>query len=138
MAVAPINKVKEVLDYAVSEIPPEKIFMGIPNYGYDWTLPYVRGESRARLIGNVEAVDIAGSYGAEIQFDQLAMSPYFNYTDENGREHIVWFEDARSIEAKLSLVPAYGFRGAGYWNLMKPFPQNWLLADHLFNIRKLI
>lgn len=39
MAVAPINKVREVLDYAVTEIPREKILMGVPNYGYDWKLP---------------------------------------------------------------------------------------------------
>ena len=36
MAVAPINKVEQVVRFAVSQIPPEKIFMGIPNYGYDW------------------------------------------------------------------------------------------------------
>ncbi len=35
MAVAPINKVAQVLSFATSVIPPEKIFMGIPNYGYD-------------------------------------------------------------------------------------------------------
>lgn len=39
MAVAPLDKVRQVLDYAVTEIPREKILMGIPNYGYDWQLP---------------------------------------------------------------------------------------------------
>lgn len=48
MAVAPINSVRRVLDYAVTEIPPEKVIMGIPNYGYDWALPYNR-EKPARL-----------------------------------------------------------------------------------------
>lgn len=59
MAVAPINKVREVVEYAITEIPTEKIDLGIPNYGYDWTLPFVQGNSRARTIGNVEAVKIA-------------------------------------------------------------------------------
>ena len=49
MAVAPINAVRRVLDYAVTEIPPEKIIMGIPNYGYDWTLPYKSGETAQSL-----------------------------------------------------------------------------------------
>lgn len=43
MAVAPINKVKEVLDYAITQIDTNKISLGIPNYGYDWPLPYERG-----------------------------------------------------------------------------------------------
>lgn len=138
MAVAPINKVRAVLDYAVTEIPRDKIFMGIPNYGYDWTLPFVKGESKARSLGNVEAVELAARYGAEILFDFSAQSPYFNYTDEEGREHVVWFEDARSIDAKLRLIAEYGLTGAAWWNIMKFFPQNWLVASSLYDIRKVV
>ena len=56
MAVAPLRAVRRVLDYAVSEMPPEKIFMGFSNYAYDWTLPYQAGSTRAELIGNEFAV----------------------------------------------------------------------------------
>ena len=136
MAVAPLNLVRQVLEFGVSPIPPEKIFMGIPNYGYDWPLPFVRGETRARTIGNVEAVDIARQYGAAIQFDPTAQSPYFNYTDENGIAHVVWFEDARSIERKLALIPELGLRGASYWTVMRWFPQNWAVLNALYNIRQ--
>ena len=55
--------------------------------------------------------------------------------DENGQEHEVWFEDARSIRAKLDLAQEYGLYGVGYWNLMRPFPQNWLVLNALYNIR---
>lgn len=137
MAVAPINKVREVLDYGVSEIEPSKIFMGIPNYGYNWTLPYIRGESKAKSISNVEAVELAQKYRTEILFDEVAQSPYFYYTDEEGQEHIVHFEDARSIFAKLSLVNEYGLAGVSYWNLMKYFPQNWLVLNSLYNVFKI-
>jgi len=50
MAVAPIPSVRRVLDYAVSVIPREKIDMGIPNYAYDWPLPYERGITEAETI----------------------------------------------------------------------------------------
>lgn len=132
MAVAPINKVREVLNYAVSVIDPAKIYLGIPNYGYDWTLPFVRGESRARSLSNVEAVELAQRVGAEIQYDETAQSPFFRYYDEQGREHEVWFEDARSIEAKLALIPEYGLLGASWWNIMRFFPQNWLVLGALY------
>jgi len=136
MAVAPLPSVRRVLDYAVTEMPPEKIFLGFPNYGYDWILPYISGQSRARSIGNEEAVDIAIRYGAEIRFDETAQSPYFYYTDEENRVHEVWFEDARSCYAKFSLIPSYGFRGVGYWNFMRPFTASFSLLTQMFDLVK--
>ncbi|WP_304507725.1 glycosyl hydrolase family 18 protein [Anaerotignum sp.] len=136
MAVAPLNKVREVYDYAVQEIPPEKIIMGIPNYGYDWTLPFLRGENRAVTLGNQEAVQMAMDLRAEILFDEIGQSPYFFYTDEEGSAHVVWFEDARSIDAKIRLAEEYGFIGFGYWNIMRPFVQNWMLLSNAYDIKK--
>lgn len=135
MAVAPLNKVREVVEYAVSRIPANKIDLGIPNYGYDWTLPFVKGESKARTIGNLEAVQIAIDNGVEIQFDNIAMSPYFNYI-QDGIEHEVWFEDVRSLYAKFNLVKEFELRGVGYWQIMRLFRANWLLLADLFNIQR--
>ena len=134
MAVAPLPNVRAVLDYAVTEIPREKIFLGIPNYGYDWTLPFVQGESVARSISNQQAIELARRYGIAIQFDETAVSPFFHYTDESGAVHEVWFEDARSMDAKFRLIAEYGFQGAGIWNLMRPFSQIWLVLDALYEI----
>ncbi len=133
MAVAPINKVKEVLDYAITQIPREKIDMGIPNYGYDWELPFEKGKSEAKIIGNIEAIEIASENMSSIKFDQVAKSPYFEYL-KDGKEHIVWFEDARSIATKLETAVNYGFRAVGYWNLMRYFMQNWILLNSKVNI----
>lgn len=127
MAVAPLNMVKRVVDYAVTEIAPSKINLGIANYGYDWPLPFVRGETAARTIGNVEAVQIAIEYGAEIQFDELAQSPFFYYTDEEGTEHVVWYEDVRSLQGKYDLLPEYGLKGIGVWQIMRWYFGMWLL-----------
>lgn len=131
MAVAPINMVRRVVDYAITEIPPEKIDLGIPNYGYDWPLPFIRGETVARTIGNVEAVQIAIRHGAVIQFDDTAQSPFFRYI-EDGIEHEVWFEDVRSITAKFDLITEYNLRGAGYWQLMRWWRANWTLLASRF------
>jgi len=135
MAVAPLPNVRSVVEYALTEIPAEKILLGIPNYGYDWTLPFVQGESRANSISNQYAVTLAADNGVEISYDSQAQAPFFRYRDDMGREHEVWFEDARSIRAKLSLISRYGLRGAGYWNLMRPFPQNWLVLNSMYDIQ---
>ena len=135
MAVAPINKVRPVVEYALTEIPADKINLGIPNYGYDWPLPFERGVTRARTIGNIEAVQIAIENSAVIQFDEVAQSPYFRYTRE-GIEHEVWFEDARSMEAKLNLVTEYGLKGTGWWQLMRFWRAGWIVTDEKFYVEK--
>jgi len=135
MAVAPIRNVRQVVEYALTEMPAEKIWLGIPNYGYDWHLPFQQG-SRATSISNQDAVLLASRYHASIRFDEQAQTPWFRYTDELGAEHEVWFEDARSIQAKLALIPEYGLYGASFWNLMRPFPQNWLVLNALYQIRE--
>ena len=135
MAVAPLPNVRRVVDYALTRIPREKIFLGIPNYGYDWPLPYVQGQTAAHSISNVRAVQIALEHGAAIQFDETAQTPYFTYRAADGTLHEVWFEDVRSMSAKLGLISEYGLFGGGYWNLMRPFPANWLLLSSLFQIQ---
>lgn len=135
MAVAPLNQVRRVIEYAVTEIKPAKISMGIPNYGYDWPLPYERGVTRARTIGNVEAVRLALEMGVEISFDEIAGSPYFDY-DLNGVSHQVWFEDVRSLQGKFNLIKEFGLRGPGYWQIMQLFRANWLLLEDNFIIIK--
>lgn len=135
MAVAPINKVRDVVDFAVTEIPNTKINLGIPNYGYDWILPYQKGVTRATAISNITAVRIAVSNNAEIQFDETAQSPYFHYW-ANGIEHEVWFEDVRSMRAKFGLVSEYDLMGVGYWQIMRLFLANWILLEDTFDIIK--
>lgn len=134
MAVAPINKVRQVVEYALTRIPAEKIHLGIPNYGYDWTLPFVQGTSKAVTIGNVQAAEIAAAQGAPILFNETAQTPYFTYT-QDGLEHEVWFEDVRSLSAKFDLVKEYRLRGMSYWQIMRLFRANWLLLADTFRVR---
>ena len=134
MAVAPIPNVRAVLDYAVTEIPPAKILLGVPNYGYNWPLPFIQGTTKAESISNQRAIELAIPYGVEIQYDETAQSPYFHYTDTSGTVHEVWFEDARSMYAKLQLIAEYGFQGAGFWNIMRPFSQTWLTLNSLYRV----
>jgi spore germination protein len=136
MATGPLNNIRRVLEYGISVIDPDKILMGIPNYAYDWPLPFVRGETAAESIGNQQAIERAVQYGVTIQFDELAQAPFYNYTTAEGVDHVVWFDDVRSMNAKFSLIPELGLNGAGVWQIMKFFPGLWLVVASRFAVVK--
>ena len=137
MAVAPLNRVRQVLDYAVRVMPAAKILLGVPNYGYDWTLPFRQG-SAARVVSNIGAVALAGRAGAEIRYDDAAQAPFFRYYDSEGRQHEVWFEDARSLRAKYALAEEYGLGGLSFWNLNGLFRSNFLVLEAMYGVEKLL
>lgn len=134
-AISPINEIRRVLDYAVTVIPRDKILMGFQIYARDWKIPFAEGDE-AETISVEEAMERAYAHNAEIQYDNLAQSPFFSYTDADGNSHIVWFEDARSAEAKFDTVKDYNLRGLSYWGLGYPFTQNWVLLQDTFDIKK--
>lgn len=136
-AVAPLNEVTKVVNYAVTEIPANKIMLGMPLYGYHWTLPYEAGVSRAQAVNTTAATTLARDRKAAIEYDQTAQSPHFSFYDEQGKQHVVWFEDARSIQAKFNLVKQYNLRGVSYWKLGIPADVNWYLLGENFNVKKL-
>ena len=136
MATSPLNNVRTVLEYGVSVIPPEKVLMGVPNYSYDWPLPFIQGETMAQALSNQEAIYRASQYGVTIQFDPVAQAPFYFYTDGNGVEHVVWFDDARSMDAKFRLINEFGLAGAGYWQIMDFFPASWMVAISIYEIEK--
>ena len=137
-AVSPIGPVRNVVEYAVSQIPSEKIFLGQNLYGYDWSTPYPsQGGSAAKAISPQQAILIATDQEVDIEYDYVAQAPHFRYTDDTGVRHEVWFEDARSIQAKFDLIKEFNLRGIMYWKLGLAFPQNWLLLEDNFTIRKI-
>lgn len=136
-AISPYSEVRKVLTYATSVIPANKILMGMPNYAYDWTLPYVMGSAATTLTNN-RAVQLAIEKGAIIKFDRTAQAPYFNYVDDNGRNHVVWFDNARSTAARLQLVPEFGLAGVSYWTINNFYKQNWIVLNSMFNIVKVL
>jgi spore germination protein len=138
MAVSPIKPVRDVVDYALTRIPAEKILLGISNYGYDFTLPYIQGVSRATSLSTRRAFTLASQKGAEIFFDDTVLAPYFDYTADDGSSHRVWFEDVRSISARLRLMAEKSLRGALWWNLNRENNQSLIAINDLINIKPLL
>ena len=136
-AISPVNKIRDVLDYAVTAIPPGKILMGVSNYAYDWVLPWQQGRP-ARILSNAAAVNLAVSRNAEVKFDYTAQAPWFNYMDAAGVSHVVWFEDARSFRARLQLVEEYGLAGIGVWTADQLYRPGLYVLQSMYSVVKLL
>lgn len=135
-AISPLNQMRRVVEYALSVMPAEKVYLGFQIYARDWRLPHIQGAA-AETFSPQEAIRRATRYNATIQYDVTAQSPFFRYVDDNGQAHEVWFEDARSAQAKFDMAKQYNLRGISYWALGYPYPQNWALLKDNFNIKKL-
>ena len=136
-AVSPVNRIRSVLDYAVTKIPSGKILLGFSNYGYNWTLPWQQGKAAA-VISNTAAANLAAANFAQIRFDEKAQAPFFNYTDPSGVRHEVWFEDARSVRARLALVSEYGLAGISYWTINYANRAGFAVLESMYGIQKII
>lgn len=111
--VAPISWVDQVIAFAVTQIPKEKLLLGIPSYGYDW--PLVPG-GKGKSVVHDQAAAISFSRGAPVNWDPASASPFINYND-GGVNRIVWFENAQSIQAKADIAKKYDLAGVVFWRL---------------------
>lgn len=110
--VASLPWVEKAMKYSVSRIPPGKVMMGFPTYGYDWT----QGGT-CRSLSCLKAESLLREHGAELKWHSYYGSPYFEYTDSGNKRHTVWFENNESLGLKFSLIGKYGLNGAGMWRL---------------------
>lgn len=141
MPVSSINNISLYLDYVIQTMEPQKISIGFPLLGYDWTIPYIEGFSKANAITLERVIELANTMKATILFDEVSETPYFEYSNIEGErtvKHIVWFVDARTIYAIVNLTLENKLQGTGLWNIMSNFPQLWLIINSNCEIKKLI
>ncbi|KGR86210.1 glycosyl hydrolase family 18 protein [Lysinibacillus odysseyi] len=135
--VAPIGEVRATIEYALQHMDRNKIILGVPRYGYDWTMDNGNAAG-GRAVSVSGAIQLALRYQVPIQYSSEYEQPYFTYWDENGSRHIVWFENTQARAAKLQLVVDYQLRGVGAWQLGLGFPQSAYLVREFFNIKRVI
>jgi spore germination protein YaaH len=115
--IAPLDWVNRVMAYAVTEIPSEKILMGVPYYGRAWKKSGNAWVSKS--MGWAVATQTAARYGAAINrttnpADAVGI-PTFQYVDSAGAHWTVYYDDRKSWEGKLNLVDHYNLGGVGGW-----------------------
>ena len=75
-SVAPVDWVQRVSAFASSQIPPDKVLLGLAFYGYDWNTT----SGGTRSVGYPRAAVLADYYGADAQVDSAQQSLTFSYT----------------------------------------------------------
>lgn len=108
-AISPADRTAEVISYAAGLISPGKTLLSLSSCGCSWNLPWRQGDE-GRLLPSSLAADMAVAAGAEIKFDRSAQAPFFT-CGTGAQRRIVWYEDARSLSARLSLAGEAGLAG---------------------------
>jgi spore germination protein YaaH len=126
-AVASIGWVENVLKYAVTVIPKEKIMLGVAAYGYDWS------SNGTKAYGINGMYNLAATNNATVMWDDVSKTPYFNYTDASGIVHSAWFENSQSVGYKLDLVNTYNINGIAIWRLGLENADYWASIKTKFN-----
>ncbi|MFJ5716773.1 glycosyl hydrolase family 18 protein [Neobacillus sp. NPDC093127] len=131
--IAPIDRVKATLDYAVSVVDRSKLMLGIPQYAYDWVIGSNKRSGSA--YSTQHAIDLYTGYQSPVHYDENAAAPSFRYVDNKGNSHEVWFEDPRSLLVKLRVIRQYGLAGMGCWHLGLTMPQTEEMILAEFNVQ---
>jgi spore germination protein len=130
--VAPLFGGKELWDGDINQhlqaflkvVPPSKILLGIPFYGYEWqTLSRDPQSHTFPNTGATASVDRVNTLLANQQdlnliekWDEAALSPYLSY-EKNGETFQIYYENSRSLSYKLDYVNQLDLGGIAIWAL---------------------
>lgn len=128
--VAALDWVERVTRFAASQIPPEKLLLGLGSYGYDWP-PW----GRAKALTPEAALALAQSLGLTPAWHETAAVPHFRYWDAAGGAHEVWYENLDSLGRKAAVARKYGLRGVAVWRLGFPPEGFWRQIAQAFGVR---
>ena len=130
--------IKKYVDFAVSQIPPEKIFIELSRIAYDWELPYVEGGTLGRFTTNEGAVDLARQLGAVIQLDEATQTPFYYYSSLAGVQHLVWFKNSNTFNDIIKIAFDYNLQGVAIWNIMYYYNITYLLINSQYDIETVL
>ena len=111
-------------------VPPEKIVMGIANYGYDWqTRSKAEPHPIAQPVTFQQAIVTAVESETDVEFDSDSLNPHYSYADEKNQVHQVWMLDALTAYNELRAAERAGVRGTALWRLGMEDPSIWSIWD---------
>ena len=112
-------------------LDPNKTVLALGSFGYDW----IKG-GKADPMTFHEATLAAHDSGSKIMFDRAALNPTFNYADEDGNPHTVWFLDATTLYNQVHVADAWRPRGYALWRMGSEDPAVWKVLGKAYGAAK--
>ena len=116
--VAGLDWVKAELAGTLPGLPPAKTLLGIPLYGRTWS----NGSGSSASYSAV--LDELSSAGARVDYDFAGQTPYAVTGDGSS---VTYFDDADSLQRKISIAHQDGLSGVAAWRLGFEDPNFWTL-----------
>jgi len=110
--IAPIDWIRDVLDYTTDRIPKEKIWLGVHLYGYQWssdrTIAFTYITTEASFINDSNINNI---------FKENIGEGYAEFNCDEGYLCKAYFQTSRGVEMRRGIAEEYNIAGVAYWRL---------------------
>lgn len=126
-SVASLPWVETGLQRVLTEVPAEKLLLGVPFYSRLWEIDDRAGEElvlNSWSYSMYRAEEIIADYGAKIYFDEYARQHVAEYR-KNGLLYKMWLEDNYSMRERLILMEKYNLAGLAAWRRGLETPEIW-------------
>lgn len=135
-AAAPLDRVRKAIAKRQVTRFAEKLLLGIPTFGVDYTRT---ANGYRRRIADAAEICRGQFPFPEIAFDKKSRTPCARYSESVRHTpvlHLLHYEDARSLAAKLALVAEYGLAGISICSLTYDIPALWQLLNQTCRVAK--
>jgi spore germination protein YaaH len=115
---ADIYWVEKVMHYALQYISPSKLVMGVPTYGWEFSIKKTNSGyhyERIRSVTYPQALEEKTQSNAK-QERTAGGEPFFIYTAPDGK-HLVTFSDAESVRQKIELAKTLKIKGVSLFKV---------------------
>jgi cellulose synthase/poly-beta-1,6-N-acetylglucosamine synthase-like glycosyltransferase/peptidoglycan/xylan/chitin deacetylase (PgdA/CDA1 family)/spore germination protein YaaH len=110
----------------LGKLDPARTIVALGSYGYDWTKRGGKWDTAEAMTFH-ESTVIAADAGVDIDFDSDSLNPHFDYQDEDGLAHQLWFMDAVTMFNQMKVTDPFMPRGYALWRLGTEDPGVWNL-----------
>ncbi|ACB07477.1 PKD domain-containing protein [Candidatus Korarchaeum cryptofilum] len=114
---------EDVVNYALSKVPREKLVIGIPFYGYCWPSP-----KNGFGVGFQDAMNYARECNATVKFDEKVGEATFSCPSTG----ICWFNTAESTKLRLRKLAEKGLSKVAVWRIGQEDPETWGLISKIY------
>jgi spore germination protein len=109
--IGPLTWIEEVMEYALTNIPKEKIVMGIHLYSYLWKEEKASALTHTSAVKIIENPKINGIYKTDIG------EGYAEYTCSDGSKCIIYYQTKEGVNARIEIAKRLNIKGVTYWRL---------------------